>query len=74
MGKLNVTMLRYLSSEDFRVLTAVRFQEGSWNGCDNYVKAWSHYTSHYKIFVLYEQSCPEIHLLSYYYCPELVSA
>lgn len=24
MGKLNVTMLRYLSKEDFRVLTAVR--------------------------------------------------
>lgn len=23
MGKLNVTMLRYLTSEDFRVLTAV---------------------------------------------------
>ena len=23
MGKLNVTMLRYLSKEDFRVLTAV---------------------------------------------------
>lgn len=24
MGKLNVTVLRYLSKEDFRVLTAVR--------------------------------------------------
>lgn len=26
MGKLNVTMLRYLTREDFRVLTAVSIQ------------------------------------------------
>lgn len=26
MGKLNVSMLRYLTREDFRVLTAVRIQ------------------------------------------------
>lgn len=27
MGKLNVTILRYLTKEDFRVLTAVSFYD-----------------------------------------------
>lgn len=29
MGKFNVSMLRYLSSEEFRVLTAVRYNLAS---------------------------------------------
>lgn len=30
MGKLNVTILRYLSKEDFRVLTAVSYGQVQW--------------------------------------------
>lgn len=40
MGKLNVTMLRYLTKDDFRVLTAVSAKEAQCFGLHNLNVVW----------------------------------